>query len=133
MLAEQSFCPSRYQLESFTESSFTSSWLYLDTSNSQSPLSKRKEEVSDSDEEGKLKDDFVKEGNNHLREASLKRAKPSLALLEMFQEQLKTVKRKVCSAIVEGQMYQPSGGRWGRGWGSTCILRQFMNSCQETS
>ena len=97
VLAEQSFCPNRYRLESFTESSFISSWLCMETCSTQSPVCKRKDGVTES--EGK-EDHAVKDGRNNHQEAHLKRTKPSLASLEKFQEQLKAVKRKVCMVMV---------------------------------
>lgn len=100
VLAEQSFSPSRYQLESFTESSFTSSRLYLEAGVTQSPIPKRKEKVLESERKGIVEDDFAKEGNNHLIEANLKRLKPSPASIEKCEEQLKAVKRKVYNSVL---------------------------------
>ena len=54
-------------------------------------FSKRKEEVTERD----TGDEAVKEVKRHLHGAHLKRVKPSLTSLEIFQEQLRAVKRKV--------------------------------------
>lgn len=93
-MTEQSFCPNRYQLDSFTESSFLSSWLYLESRISPPPIN-RTEEKSVSEANEKVETKLDKEGNNFLHEGNLKKAKHSQASLEKVQEQLKAVKRKV--------------------------------------
>lgn len=95
LLTEQSFCPNQYQLDSFTESSFLSSWLYLESKSSSPPINYRTEEKSISEANEKVETNLDKEGNNFLHEGNLKKAKHSLASLEKVQEQLKAVKRKV--------------------------------------
>jgi len=37
MLRDRTFCPHKFQLDSFTESSFVSSWLFSESSGSQTP------------------------------------------------------------------------------------------------
>ncbi|KAL9980549.1 hypothetical protein ACROYT_G009151 [Oculina patagonica] len=94
VLSDKTFCPNRFQLDSFTESSFMSSWLYLETGGSQTPVSKRKEDLSKLDLEGRT-DDEPKEENNHLQEVNAKKITASRASLERYREQLKSVKNKI--------------------------------------
>lgn len=89
MLKDQSFCPSRFQLESFTESSFVSSWLFLESGGSQTPVSKINEDLSESDVK-------LKEEDNRQQEENLKKIKASAQVShERYKEQLKSVKKKV--------------------------------------
>lgn len=94
VLDEQRLGERRYQLESFTESSFLSSWQYMEAGSTPRYFSNRKEEVTEIKERD-TGDEAVKEVKRHLHGSLLKRVKPSLASLEMFQEQLRAVKRKV--------------------------------------
>lgn len=94
VLRDKTFCPSRFQLDSFTETSFMSSWLYLETGGSQTPVSKRKEDLSKLNVEGSA-DDEPKEQNNHLQEVNVKKITASRVSLERYREQLKSVKNKV--------------------------------------
>lgn len=95
VLDEQRLGERRYQLESFTESSFLSSWQYMEAGSTPRYFSNRKEEVTEIKERD-TGDEAVKEVKRHLHGSLLKRVKPSLASLEMFQEQLRAVKRKIC-------------------------------------
>lgn len=108
LLTEQSFCPNRYQLDSFTESSFMSSWLYLESRSSPPPINYRTEEKSVSEANEKFETKLDKEGNNFLHEGNLKKAKHSLASLEKVQEQLKAVKRKICFIEEQKQLLHSS-------------------------
>lgn len=75
-----------------------SSWLYLETGGSQTPVSKRKKDVSKLDMEGTAYDES-KEENNHVQEVNVKKITTSLVSLERYTEQLKSVKNKVIGNI----------------------------------
>ena len=93
-LRDRTFCPSKFQLDSFTESSFMSSWLFSKSSGSQTPVSKRKEVLSKCDVEGKT-DDSPKHETKHQKELIVKKTTASRASLAKFKEQLRSVKNKV--------------------------------------
>ena len=101
MLRDRTFCPNKFQLDSFTESSFVSSWLFSESSGSQSPVSKGKEGLSKCDVEEKT-DDSPKDETNHNQEVIVKKTTASRASLERCKEQLKSVKNKVrtCFCII---------------------------------
>lgn len=71
-----------------------SSWLFLESSGSQTPVSKRKEGLSKRDVEGKT-DDSPKDETNHQQEVIVKKTAASRLSLERNKEQLKSVKNKV--------------------------------------
>ena len=98
MLRDRTFCPSKFKLDSFTESSFMSSWLLPESSGNQTPVSKRKEGLSKCDVEGKT-DDSPKGETKHQQEVIVKKTTASRASLEKYKEQLRSVKNKVRMCI----------------------------------
>ena len=75
-----------------------SSWLFSESSGSQTPVSERKEGLSKCDVEGKT-DDSPKGETNHQKKVIVKKTTASRASLERYKEQLKSVKNKVRTCI----------------------------------
>ena len=98
MLRDQTFCPNKFQLDSFSESSFVSSWLFSESRGSLTPVSKRKEGLSKRVVEGKA-DDSPKDETNHQQEVIVKKTTASGTSLERYKEQLRSVKNKVKKCI----------------------------------
>ena len=98
MLRDQTFCPNKFLLDSFSESSFMSSWLFSESRGSPTPVLKRKEGLSKRDVEGKA-DDSPKEETNHQQEVIVKKTTASRVSPERYKEQLRKVKNKVRTCI----------------------------------
>lgn len=98
MLKDRTFCPNKFQLDSFTESSFVSSWLFSESSGSPTPVLKKKEGLSLHDVEEK-DDDSPKDGTNHQQAVIVKKTTALRASIERYKEQLKTVKNKVRTCL----------------------------------
>ena len=98
MLRDRTFCPNKFQLDSFSESSFVSSWLFSESSGSPTLVSKKKEGLSSHDVEGKA-DNSPKDGTNQKQEVIVKKTTALRASLERYKEQLRSVKNKVRSCI----------------------------------
>ncbi|XP_020623627.1 uncharacterized protein LOC110061133 [Orbicella faveolata] len=94
MLRDQTFCPNKFLLDSFSESSFMSSWLFSESRGSPTPVLKRKEGLSKRDVEGKA-DDSPKEETNHQQEVIVKKTTASRVSPERYKEQLRKVKNKI--------------------------------------
>lgn len=106
VLAEQNFCPNKYGLESFTESSFVSSWQSWDAGSSPGPLFKPiNEEATSSFVLKNAGDDLLMENTKQIHgKAHGKRTKASLLSLENLQEKLKAVKKKISFIEEQKQM-----------------------------
>ena len=98
MLTDRTFCPNKFRLDSFTESSFVSSWQYSESSGSPRLVSKRKDGLSLCDMEGKA-DVSPKDETNHQQEVIVKKKTALRVSLERYKEQLRTVKNKVRTYI----------------------------------
>ena len=66
----------------------------METGGSQSPVSKGREGISETDVKGKTGDE-LKETKKKQQEVNLKKINASLVSLEKYNEQLKAVKKKV--------------------------------------
>ena len=81
-----------------------SSWLFLETDGTQSPVSEGKDSSSDADTKEKVCDGLnEKKKKKSQQEVNLKKINASLASLEKYKEQLKAVKKKVqlpCSFLI---------------------------------
>ena len=81
-----------------------SSWLFLETDGTQSPVSEGKDSSSDADMKKKVCDGLnEKKKKKSQQEVNLKKINASLASLEKYKEQLKAVKKKVqlpCSFLI---------------------------------
>ena len=72
-----------------------SSWLFLETDGTQSPVSEGKDSSSDADTKEKVCDGLNEKKKKSQQEVNLKKINASLASLEKYKEQLKAVKKKV--------------------------------------
>ena len=72
-----------------------SSWLFLETDGTQSPVSEGKDSSSDADMKEKVCDGLNEKKKKSQQEVNLKKINASLASLEKYKEQLKAVKKKV--------------------------------------
>ena len=80
-----------------------SSWLFLETDGTQSPVSEGKDSSSDADMKEKVCDGLNEKKKKSQQEVNLKKINASLASLEKYKEQLKAVKKKVqlpCSFLI---------------------------------
>ena len=80
-----------------------SSWLFLETDGTQSPVSEGKDSSSDADTKEKVCDGLNEKKKKSQQEVNLKKINASLASLEKYKEQLKAVKKKVqlpCSFLI---------------------------------
>ena len=80
-----------------------SSWLFLETDGTQSPVSEGKDSSSDADTKEKVCDGLNEKKKKSQQEVNLKKINASLASLEKYNEQLKAVKKKVqlpCSFLI---------------------------------
>ena len=80
-----------------------SSWLFLETDGTQSPVSEGKDSSSDADMKEKVCDGLNEKTKKSQQEVNLKKINASLASLEKYKEQLKAVKKKVqlpCSFLI---------------------------------
>ena len=72
-----------------------SSWLFLETDGTQSPVSEGKDSSLDADTKEKVCDGLNEKKRKSQQEVNLKKINASLASLEKYKEQLKAVKKKV--------------------------------------